>query len=97
MENKEVSNQDLLESISGRFNMVFEELQKNGVRFDTVYKHLATLIQGQKELGEESIADRETLEEISETLQAVAKAVDADAMTLIRHDRRITKLEKLAR
>lgn len=97
MENKEPSNQTLLESINERFNMVFEELQKNQVRFGAIYKHLTSLLQGQQELKDGREADRELLDEIGDTVKTKSKAVDADAMTLVRHDRRITNIEKIFR
>ncbi len=34
------------------------------------------------------------MDEMRETLDAVAKAVDADSMTILNHENRITRLER---
>ncbi len=92
-ENKGPTNRDILESMNERFNMVFTELKKNDARFDLAYRQLTNLDNKIIEVQKQQNADGELLEEINSTLNAVAKAVDADAMTIINHETRITKLE----
>lgn len=76
-----------------RFNMVFTELKKNDARFDLVYRQITSLHNEVSDIKKQQSADGELLEEMNVTLSAVAKAVDADAMTIINHEARITKLE----
>ena len=77
-----------------RFNMVFTELKKNDSRFDLTFRQLTSLHKGVEEIGEQQKADGEVLDEVKETLEAVAKAVDIDAVTIINHETRIARLEK---
>ncbi len=91
---KEPTNRDILEGMNKRFNMVFTELKKNDARFDLVFRRLTTLQGQSKEIKAQQEADGEVLDEVRETLNAVAKAVDADAMTIVNHESRISKLEK---
>ncbi|HEV8666448.1 MAG TPA: hypothetical protein VN665_01190 [Candidatus Paceibacterota bacterium] len=90
---KEPSNADILEGMNKRFNMVFTELKKNDARFDLAYRQLTNLDNKITDVQKTQTADGELLEEMQTTLNAVAKAVDADAMTIINHEARITKLE----
>ncbi|MBY0472686.1 hypothetical protein K2Q00_00150 [Patescibacteria group bacterium] len=94
MENKEPSNQTLLESINERFNMVFQRLEKQDGKFALISHQLGSLLQGQAALGERVGAIDTTLEEIQVTLGAFGKAIDADALTLVGHQERITRLEE---
>lgn len=94
MAKKEPTNQDLLEGMNKRFNMVFAELKKNDHHFDLVFRQHASVHEDIKEIRETQKADGEVLDEMRETLDAVAKAVDADAVTIINHESRITALEK---
>jgi|SRR3989344_587691 len=92
---KEPTNQDILEGMNKRFNMVFTELKKSDARFDLSFRQLTSLHESIKEIKEQQKADGEVLDEMNETLGAVAKAVDADAMTIVNHENRITRLEKV--
>jgi len=94
MAKKEPTNQDILEGMNKRFNMVFTELKKNDSRFDLTFRQLTSLHKGVEEIGEQQKADGEVLDEVKETLEAVAKAVDIDAVTIINHETRIARLEK---
>ncbi len=94
-EKNEPTNRDILEGMNERFNMVFTELKKNDARFDLVYRQLTNLDNKVTEVQKQQSADGELLEEMQVTLNAVAKAVDADAMTIINHETRITKLEEV--
>lgn len=94
MAKKEPTNQDILEGMNKRFNMVFTELKKNDSRFDLMFRNMTSLRGGVKEIKDQQKADGEVLDEMNETLGAVAKAVDADAMTIVNHETRITTLEK---
>jgi len=93
MENKEPSNQVLLESINERFNMVFAELHKHNKRFALMSKQIGTLLQGQGELKGHLQKHSEKFEEIQVTLSAFGKAIDKDAVTMVRYGKRITRLE----
>ncbi|OGG73463.1 hypothetical protein A3A40_01885 [Candidatus Kaiserbacteria bacterium RIFCSPLOWO2_01_FULL_54_20] len=94
MAKKEPTNQDILEGMNKRFNMVFTELKKNDSRFDLTFRQLTSLHKGVEEIREQQKADGEVLDEVKETLEAVAKAVDIDAVTIINHETRIARLEK---
>ena len=91
---KEPTNQDILEGMNKRFNMVFTELKKSDARFDLSFRQLTSLHESVKEIKEQQKADGEVLDEMNETLGAVAKAVDADAMSIVNHESRLTTLEK---
>ncbi len=91
---KEPTNQDILEGMNKGFNMVFTELKKNDARFDLSFRQLTSLHESVKEIKGQQKEDGEVLDEMNETLEAVAKAVDADAMTVVNHETRITRLEK---
>jgi uncharacterized protein YdcH (DUF465 family) len=92
---KEPTLSDVLGGMNKRFNMVLAELQKNDTRFDLVFRQLGSVRQEIKEIRETQKADGEVLDEMRETLDAVAKAVDADAITVINHENRIKRLEKI--
>lgn len=92
---KEPTNQDILEGMNKRFNMVFTDLKKNDEHFDMVFRQLGSLRQDIKEIKEQQKADSEVLDEVSETTYTIEKAVDKDAVTIINHETRITKLEKV--
>lgn len=94
MENREPSNQTLLESMNERFNMVFERLHKQDSKFASISHQLGSLLQGQAALGERVGAVDATLEDIQVTLSAFGKAIDADASALVGHEERITRLEE---
>jgi hypothetical protein len=95
MQKMEPSNQDLLESMNKRFNMVFAELKKNDDRFDMTLRHLASVREDIKEIKDQQKADGEVLDEVLEATEAISKAVDKDAVTMVNHGTRITKLEKI--
>ena len=88
------SNTDLLEGMNKRFNMVFTELKKNDSRFDLMFRQLSSIKDEVRDIKDQQQADGEVLDEVRETLTAVAKAVDADAVTVLNHEVRIKKLEK---
>lgn len=92
-EKSQPTNRDILESMNERFNMVFTELKKNDARFDLAYRQLTNLDKKITDVQKMQESDGTLLEEVQSTLNAVAKAVDADAMTIINHEARITKLE----
>jgi len=97
MAKKEPTLRDVLDGMNGRFNMVFQELKKNDTRFDMVFRQFAFVREEINELTEGQKADGEVLDEVRQTLDGVAKAVDSDAVTIINHESRITKLEKALR
>ncbi len=90
MAKQEPTNQDILDGMNERFNMVFEEFK----RFDQVYLHLHALRSEMKEIRETQKADGEILDEIRDTLETVTKAVDKDAITIVDHESRIRILER---
>ena len=90
MAKEEPTLQDVLDGMNERFNMVFEEFK----RFDQVYLHLHALRIDMKEIRETQKADGGVLDEIRDTLEAVTKAVDKDAVTIIDHESRIRTLER---
>jgi len=94
---KEPSLGDVLEGMNKRFNMVFTELQKNDTRFDLAFRQFRSLHDDIREIRTTQKADGEVLDEVRETLDSVAKAVDSDAVTVVNHENRITKLEKAFR
>jgi len=91
---KEPSNQDILESMNKRFNMVFTELKRNDTRFDLIHRQLQTLKDISEEIKENQSADSEVLDEVRDTLVSLSKAVDLDAVTIVNYGNRITRLEK---
>ncbi len=95
-EKNEPTNKDILESMNERFNMVFTELKKNDARFDLAYRQLTNLDTKITEIQKSQMVDGELLEDMQSTLSAISKAVDADAMTVINHETRITQLEASA-
>ena len=94
---KEPSNADILEGMNKRFNMVFTELKKNGDRFDLVFSQLQHVRTDIKEIKETQQADSEVLDEVRDSLESISKAVDTDAVTIVNHERRITRLEKVTK
>jgi len=94
MTKKEPTNQDILEAMNKRFNLVFTELKRNDTRFDLVFRQLHNIDQRTKDIQDTQTADGEVMDEMRETLDAVAKAVDADSMTILNHENRITRLER---
>lgn len=92
---KEPTNRDILEGMNKRFKMTFTELKKNDVHFALAFRQLTSLHAEIKDIKKQQEADGEVLGEMQEILTAVAKAVDADAMTIVDHEDRITKLEKV--
>jgi uncharacterized protein YdcH (DUF465 family) len=94
---KEPTNRDILEGMNKRFNMVFTELKKNDARFDLVFRQLTIVNTGIKEISATQKADGEVMDEMRDTLESVSKAVDADAMSIVNHESRITRLEKITK
>jgi hypothetical protein len=94
MENKEPSNQTLLENMNERFNMVFEQFRKHDGMFVLISQQLGVLLRNEGEFKTRLGEMKESLDEIRETVKVMAKAIDSDALTLVRHEKRITRLEE---
>lgn len=90
---KELTLQDILDAMNERFNFVSTQFKKVDDRFDSVYMQLTALHADIKEIRERQKADGEVLDEVRDTLDGVSKAVDKDAVTIIKHEQRIKILE----
>jgi hypothetical protein len=93
MAKKEPTNREVLEAVNERFNMVFTEITRMDRTSDLMFKQLNLIRSNGEEMQAEQKADGEVLDEIRDTLEAVSKAVDKDALLVINLDRRVSKLE----
>ena len=74
--------------------MVFSEFEQVHKQFRLVHSQTLKLQEDLQEIQKQQHADSEVLDEIRDTLEAVSKAVDKDAITIIDHESRIRTLEK---
>lgn len=86
---------DILESVNEKFNLVFTEFAHVNKQFALLSKNILSLHEDIRDIKESQKADSEILDEVRDTLEAVAKAVDKDAVTIISHERRLKVLEKV--
>ena len=94
MVKKQPTLRDILEGMNTRFNVVFKELKRIDGRFELIYPHLSALRKDVTEIKEVQKADGEILDEIRDEMEAISKAVDKDAVAILDHENRITKLER---
>ena len=73
---------DVLEAVQSGFTKMEERFDDLGYRVTAVEKRTGAV--------------ETTLEEMKETLDGVARAVDKDAVTIIDHTRRIVHLEEIS-
>lgn len=91
---KELTLRDVFETINERFNFVATHFKKVDEQFGTVFAQLHALHDNMKELQEGQKQHDGRFDEIEESLEAISKAVDKDAITIISHERRIRSLER---
>lgn len=81
--------QDLTEAVQTGF-------AKNEVKHDETKHSIDDLAYRVTALEKRTSAVEETIEEVKVTLNGVARAVDKDAVTVLDHERRISRIEKTA-
>lgn len=85
---------DILESVQTGFQKVDERFEKVDEQFAKIDGQFEELGYRVTALEKRTGAIEITLEDMRETLNGVARAVDKDALTIIDHKRRIVHLEK---
>ena len=79
--------QDLTEAVQAGFAKVDSKFDNTGVQFDEVKYRITAL---EKRTG----SLENSVEDMKDTLNGVARAVDKDALVIMNHERRIRHLEK---
>ena len=84
---KEPTNKQLYDLVSKKFDVVDSRFGLFATQLENIQDDIRVMQKVQKE-------HTERLDEIQSTLDAVSRAVDKDAVTLIAHGRRLARLER---